>query len=261
MTILKTIVDFKALELEENKRTMPLSNIEKRIKAMPAPLNLSGALMGDEPRLIAEAKKASPSKGLLREQYDPVELSTAYANNGAAAVSVLTETKHFQGSLIHMLEVKQNRQAGGLPVLRKDFIFDPYQIYESRAYGADALLLIVSLLTPELLQEMLKECQKLWVQALVEVHDEDEVEIALKSGAEIIGINNRDLRTFKTDISVTERLSPMIGKNRIIVSESGIHTRSDILRLHRSGINGVLIGEALVTADNPGEKVAELLRR
>lgn len=261
MTILKTIVDFKALELEENKRTMPLSDIEKRIKSMPMPLNLSGALMGDEPRLIAEAKKASPSKGLLREQYDPVELATAYADNGAASVSVLTETKHFQGSLEHMLAVKKNRQSHDLPILRKDFIFDPYQIYESRAYGADALLLIVSLLTPELLQEMLKECQKLWIQALVEVHDEGEVETALKSGAEIIGINNRDLKTFKTDISVTERLSPMIGTNRIVVSESGIHSRSDILRLHKSGINGVLIGEALVTADNPGKKVAELLRR
>lgn len=259
MSILQTIVDYKTLELEENKRAIPLSDIEKMIKAMPVPLNLSGALMGDEPRLIAEAKKASPSKGLLRENYDPVELATAYASNGAAAVSVLTETKHFQGSLKHMLEVKKNRQSSGLPVLRKDFIFDLYQIYESRAYGADALLLIVSLLTPELLQEMLKECQKLWIQALVEVHNEDEVETALKSGAEIIGINNRDLRTFKTDISVTERLSPMIGKNKIIVSESGINTRSDILRLQKSGINGVLIGEALVTADNPGKKVAELL--
>ena len=139
-------------------------------------------------------------------------------------------------------------------------MFDEYQVYEARAYGADAILLIVAILSPDLLSELLKQCQKLWVQALVEVHDERELEIALAAGAEIIGINNRDLRTFQTDISVTEKLAPMVPGGKIIVSESGIHSREDIIRLGNIGVDAVLIGEALVTSDNPGNKVAELLK-
>ena len=260
MTILNTIVDSKLDELEKAKVEIPFGELEKAIKLMPSTLNLTGSLMGGSTRLIAETKKASPSKGLLRSNYDPVVLARSYADNGAAAISVLTETAHFQGNLDHMVAVKKSLLDKNLPVLRKDFLFDEYQVYEARAYGADAILLIVAILSPDLLSELLQNCQQLWVQALVEVHDENELEIALMAGAEIIGINNRDLRTFHTDIAVTEKLATMVPDGKIIVSESGIHSREDIIRLGNIGADAVVIGEALVTSDNPGNKVAELLK-
>ena len=258
-TILDQIVETKRRELERRQREEPLSTLEERISTLPVPLNLSGALMGDGLRLIAEAKKASPSRGLLREDYDPVALAKAYADSGAAAVSVLTEVDHFQGSLDHMSTVKEALKAQGLPVLRKDFVFDPYQVYEARAYGADAILLIVAILPPELLKELLQVSQSLWLQALVEVHDEDEMEAALEAGSEIIGINNRDLHTFETDVAVTERLAPLLPGGKIVVSESGIHSHEDMLRLRRAGAHAALVGEALVTSADPGAKVRELL--
>lgn len=258
-TILDSIVETKRQEVERRKIEIPLSSLEERIGALPLPLNLSGALMGDGARLIAEAKKASPSRGLLRDNYDPAALAKAYADNGAAAVSVLTEKDNFQGSLEHMEAVKKVLLPLGVPVLRKDFLFDPYQVHEARAYGADALLLIVAILTPECLKELLGVSQSLWLQALVEVHNEEEMEIALTAGAEIIGINNRDLRTFETDISVTERLASRVPRGKILVSESGIHSHDDLVRLRRVGVHAVLVGEALVTAADPGAKVRELL--
>ena len=258
-TILDRIVETKRQDVERLKKETPLSSLEERIRALPVPLNLSGALMGDGPRLIAEAKKASPSRGLLRESYDPAALARAYADNGAAAVSVLTERDNFQGSLEHLQAVKEVLQPLGVPVLRKDFIFDPYQVHEARAYGADAILLIVAILTPEHLQALLSTCQSVWLQALVEVHNEEEIETALEAGAEIIGINNRDLRTFETDISVTERLASRVPGGKILVSESGIHSHDDLVRLRRVGVHAVLVGEALVTAADPGVKVKELL--
>ncbi|MDA0987642.1 MAG: indole-3-glycerol phosphate synthase TrpC [Chloroflexi bacterium] len=258
-TILDSIVETKRQEVERHKKESPLSSLEERIEALPVPLNLSGALMGDGPRLIAEAKKASPSRGLLRDNYDPASLAKTYADNGAAAVSVLTEKDNFQGSLEHMEAVKNVLLPLGVPVLRKDFIFDPYQVHEARAYGADALLLIVSILTLERLKELLRACQSLWLQALVEVHSEEEIDIALTAGAEIIGINNRDLRTFETDISVTERLASRVPRGKILVSESGIHSHDDLVRLGRVGVHAVLVGEAIVTSPDPGAKVRELL--
>jgi len=215
--------------------------------------------MGDGPRLIAEAKKASPSRGLLRDNYDPAALARAYADNGAAAVSVLTENPNFQGNLAHLELVKEVTRPLGLPVLRKDFIFDPYQVHEARAHGADAILLIVAILTPECLKTLLSACQSIWMQALVEVHSQEEIETALAAGAEIIGINNRDLRTFETDISITERLAYLVPKGKILVSESGIHSHDDLVALGRVGVHAVLVGEALVTAADPGVKVKELL--
>ncbi len=258
-TILDRIVETKRQEVERFKREAPLSSLEERIRALPLPLNLSGALMGDGPRLIAEAKKASPSRGLLRDNYDPAALARAYADNGAAAVSVLTERDSFQGSLEHMEAVKEVIKPLGVPVLRKDFIFDTYQVHEARAYGADAILLIVAILTPECLKALLSACQSVWMQALVEVHDEEELETALEAGAEIIGINNRDLRTFETDISITEHLASRVPEGKILVSESGIHGHDDLVRLRRVGVHAVLVGEALVTAADPGAKVRELL--
>ena len=259
-TILDRIVETKGRELERRKREEPLAALKERIRALPVPLNLSGALMGDGMRLIAEAKKASPSKGLLRESYNPTALATAYADNGAAAVSVLTEVDHFQGSLAHLETVKDALRPLSVPVLRKDFLFDPYQVYEARAYGADALLLIVAILTPKCLKELLEVSRSLWVQALVEVHNEDEMETALEAGAEVIGVNNRDLRTFDTDISLTERLAPQVPRGKIVVSESGIRSHDDLVRLRRAGVHAVLVGEALVTSADPGAKVGELLR-
>ena len=258
-TILDRIVETKRQEIESCKRETSLSSLSEHVRSLPMPLNLSGALMGGGPRLIAEAKKASPSRGLLRENYDPAALAMTYADNGAAAISVLTEKDNFQGSLDHMRSVKRVLQPTGIPVLRKDFIFDPYQIYEARAYGADALLLIVAILSRESLIELLEVSQKLWLQVLTEVHDEKEMEIALAAGAEIIGINNRDLHTFETDISVTERLASTVPSGKILVSESGIHAHSDLVRLRRVGVHAVLVGEALVTAEDPGAKIKELL--
>ena len=259
-TILDRIVETKRLEVERRKREEPLSALEERIRTLPVPLNFSGALWGNGLRLIAEAKKASPSRGLLRDDYDPAALAQAYAQNGAAAVSVLTEVDNFQGSLAHLAAARDVLQPLGVPLLRKDFIFDPYQVYEARAYGADALLLIVAILSPERLQALLSTCQSIWVQALVEVHNTGEMEVALGAGAEVIGINNRDLRTFETDIARTEDLASLVPKGKIVVSESGIHTHDDLVRLRRLGVHAVLVGEALVTSADPGAKVRELLR-
>ena len=158
-----------------------------------------------------------------------------------------------------MAAVKDAVGPAGAPVLRKDFIFDPYQVHEARAYGADAILLIVAILTPERLKDLLEISQSLWLQALTEVHTEEEMDTALAAGAEIIGINNRDLRTFNTDISLTERLAPRVPTGKITVSESGIHSHKDLVRLRRAGVHAVLVGEALVTAPDPGARVRALL--
>ena len=258
-TILDRIVEVKRLEVERHMAQTPLTALEERIRELPLPLNLSGALMAAGPRLIAECKKASPSRGLLREDYDPAALATSYAENGAAAISVLTERDHFQGGLEHMESVKEATRPWALPVLRKDFLFDPYQVYEARAHGADAILLIVAILSPEQLGELLGVCRSMWVQALTEVHTEEEMDAAVAAGAEIIGINNRDLHTFTTDISLTERLASRAPQGRILVSESGIHSRDDVVRLGRAGVHAVLVGEALVTAPDPGAAARSLL--
>jgi indole-3-glycerol phosphate synthase len=257
--ILKKIVAAKRREVERLKGEVALPELERRIEGQPPPLNLSGALMGDTMRVIAEVKKASPAKGLLRPDFDPASLAEAYVDNGAAAVSVLTNADHFQGSIGDMETVHAVAGPRGVPVLRKEFIFDPYQVYESRAFGADAILLVVSILEPRVLSDLLILAQGLWMQCLVEVHDEGELKVALDAGAEIVGINNRDLRTFVTDLEVTERLAPLVPTDKIVVSESGIHDREDVLRVGRAGARAVLVGEALVTAPDPGAKLRELL--
>lgn len=259
--ILKKIVANKRREVEQLKLDHPMSELRQRIDegGNPAPLNLAGALMGDEVRVIAEVKKASPSKGLLRPDFDPTALAEAYATNGAAAVSVLTDADYFQGSVQHLAEVRRTLTPHGIPVLRKEFIVDLYQVYEARAYGADAILLIVSVLTSSEIGELMSVAGELWMQCLVEVHDEDELQIALEVEAEIVGINNRNLHTFVTDLSVTERLAPLVPQGKTLVSESGINTRDDVSRVGRAGAHAVLIGEALVTAADPGERLRGLL--
>ena len=259
-SILDEIVAAKRGELADARRAAPQADLERAAARLPRPLNLSGALLGGGVRLIAEVKKASPSRGLLSPDFDPERLAATYVANGAAAVSCLTDPR-FQGELAHLAAIKESGASGRAPVLRKDFIFDPYQVYEARAARADGILLIVAILEPPLLQELLAAAQSLWMQCLVEVHDESELETALSAGAEIIGINNRDLHTFATDLAVTGRLAPLVPRGRVIVSESGIFTRDDLRMLQRLRVNAALVGEALVTAPDTAAKVRELAGR
>ncbi len=256
--ILDQIVSHNRRELEYKKRSFPMAELQRLASAQPPALDLASALRGDGIQLIAEVKKASPSRGIIRPDFDPAKIAAIYAGNGAAAVSVLTEAKHFQGSLDHLRDIRKTLRKK-LPLLRKDFIFEPYQIYESRAYGADSLLLIVAILATERLQELLKISYELNMSCLVEVHNEGEVEIALKSEAKIIGINNRDLTTFNVDIATTERLRPLIPPDRIVVSESGVKERADMERLSQLGIDAVLVGESLMSAPDIAAKMRELL--
>ena len=235
---------------------MPLSLLEKRIAHQQAPRDFALALGGDHTRLIAEVKRSSPSRGVLCPNFNPVELAQSYAQGGAAAISVLTEANYFEGSIDYLAAIREEVR---LPLLRKDFIFDPYQVYESSAYGADALLLIVAILSQEQLEELLSLSHSLGLRCLVEVHSEDEVERALLSQARIIGINNRDLNAFTVDINTTHRLRPLIPQQRIVVSESGIRSQGDVEKLRGWGVNAVLVGEALVTASDIQNKVRELI--
>jgi indole-3-glycerol phosphate synthase len=246
----------KTTEVAEQEKSMPLAALKELIEQREAPRDFPTALRDNGIRLIAEVKRASPSRGLLCPNFDPVFLARAYAEGGAAAVSVLTEVNHFQGSLEHLAAI---RKAADIPLLRKDFIFDPYQVYESRAYGADALLLITAILDLEKLSELLTLSQSLGLSCLVEVHNESEVERALRAGARIIGINNRDLATFNVDLNATRRLRPLIPPDRTVVSESGINSREDIAKLKEWGVNAALVGEALVTSDDIQAKMRELL--
>ena len=257
--ILRAIVDAKREEVERLKIEAPIATLEERIKRQDRPLNFAGALMGSSVRVIAEVKRASPTRGVLRADFDPAWLAKTYAQGGAAAVSVLTNAEHFQGSIDDLEVAHQALRGSGVPVLRKEFIFDPYQVYEARAYGADALLLIVAMLTPDSLAELFALSQRFWMQCLVEVHDERELAVALEAGAEIIGINNRDLRTFVTDLATTERVAPLAPPGRIVVSESGIADRADVQRVGAAGAHAVLIGESLVTAEDVSAKLREFV--
>ena len=256
-SILDKIVAAKREELADAQRAAPLATVQRVAADQPRPLDLAAALTGNGIRLIAEVKKASPSRGLLSPDFDPVCLARTYVDNGAAAVSCLTDPR-FQGELAHLSSIKQSGASGSAPVLRKDFIFEPYQVYEARAAGADAILLIVAILEPTLLQELLHTARSLDMQCLVEVHDEAELETAVSAGAEIIGINNRDLHTFTTDLAVSQRLAPQVPGGQVVVSESGIFSSDDLRTLAPSGVNAVLVGEALVTAPDIGAKVREL---
>ena len=257
--ILDQIVADNLRELEARKLSFPLEELKRVALEQSPPLDFASALRGDRIQLIAEVKKASPSRGVIRPDFDPVEIAQIYANNGASAISVLTEARYFQGSLNYLREVRNALGNKRLPLLRKDFLSDPYQIYESRAYGADSLLLIVAILNPEKLQELLRLSHELNMSCLVEVHNKAELEIALNSGARVIGINNRDLSTFTVDLATTERLRPLIPPDRIVVSESGIKSRSDMETLMKWGVDAVLIGESLLSAPNIAARMKELL--
>lgn len=253
--MLDRIIRDKKTEVEQRKKDIPVSVLKERITRRK-PLDFALAIKGDGVRLIAEVKKASPSRGLLCPDFNPVGLAKLYARGGAAAISVLTEEKYFQGSLDYLAAIKKDV---GIPLLRKDFIFDQYQVYEAAAFGADALLLIVAILSRGQLEELLALSRSLGLRCLVEVHNEDDVNKALNGGAEIIGINNRDLSTFAVDINTTRRLRPMISEGRIVVSESGIKNRDDMETLKRWGVDAVLVGESLVTAGDVLTRMKELI--
>jgi indole-3-glycerol phosphate synthase len=307
--ILDEIVAHNRGELESRQRSLPLAEVRRMALEQPPTLDFAAALQGNRVRLIAEVKRASPSKGVIRPDSDPAEIASIYAGNGASAISVLTETKHFHGSLQDLMAIRdaldgstgvapngashrvqgqvpaeglgvspqlQNPPEspfakGGIgargltagtrtiPLLRKDFLFDPYHIYESRAYGADALLLIVAILPPVQLKELLFLSHQFGMKCLVEVHDEAELAVALKTEARIIGINNRNLDTLEVNLNTTKRLRAFIPPDRIVVSESGIRDREDIVMLRHLRIDAVLIGEALMSAPDIAAKMRELL--
>ncbi len=255
--MLDKIVADKKEELKQRKKAVPASELESRIAQRAGTLDFASALKRHSVSIIAEVKRASPSRGVLRHDFSSVALARTYADNGAAAISVLTESNYFQGSIEHLSEI---REAVEIPLLRKDFIFDPYQVYESCAYGADALLLIVAILEQEQLDELSTLSHELGLSCLVEVHNESEVDRALRSGAQTIGINNRDLKTFQVDIGTTQRLRALIPGDRIVVSESGISSRRNIDNLKSWGIDAALVGEALVTYDDIAAKMRELVK-
>ena len=205
--------------------------------------------------VIAEIKKASPSKGLLREDFVPADIAKSYAGNGAACLSILTDKDYFQGDEAYL---KQARAACDLPVIRKDFIIDPYQVYEARVIDADCILLIVSALDDAPLQSLFDLAHELGMDVLMEVHDEDEMRRALNTGARLIGINNRNLRTFETSLDTTLNMLDMVDERHVLVTESGIHTREDVQLMRNNKVNAFLVGEAFMRAENPGEKLAEL---
>jgi len=257
--LLEQIVADNLTELESRKGSFPLAELRRVASRQRSPLDFASALCGDRIKLITEVKKASPSRGIIRPDFNPVEIARVYTSHGASAISVLTETRYFQGSINYLRTIGNALGKKRLPLLRKDFLCDPYQVYESRAYGADSLLLIVAILTADKLQELLGLSHDLGMKCLVEVHNEAELETALRSGARIIGINNRDLNTFAVDLATTERLRPLIPPDRIVVSESGIKDRSDMEKLRQWGVDAVLIGEALMSVPDIAAKMKELL--
>jgi indole-3-glycerol phosphate synthase len=252
--MLDRIITQKREEVEQRKKAVPMTYLQERIARQKPVFALGPALKGDHIRLIAEVKQASPSRGVLNAQLNHTELAQTYAESGAAAISVLTEKNYFMGTIEHLAAIKE---VVGVPLLRKDFIFDHYQIYESRAYGADALLLIAAILNQGQLKDLLSLSRSLGLGCLVEVHNESEIERAMFSEAEIIGINNRDLNTFAVDINTTRRLRPLVPKGKIVVSESGIKGRRDMEKLRKWGVDAALIGEALVTAGDVRAKMKE----
>jgi indole-3-glycerol phosphate synthase len=255
-TCLGAIVAARRRQIEEARGHAPLEALKLAAQARPERRDFAAALAGGPLRIIAELKRASPSRGILRQQYRCEAIARSYEAAGASALSVLTEERHFLGSL-HDLETV--RAAVRLPVLRKDFVIEDYQVYESVARGADALLLIVAALSDEDLRRLLELCHSLRVAPLVEVHDESELERALGAGARIIGVNNRDLKTLEVDLEVSLRLRPRIPPGTIAVSESGIRTGEDLRRVADARYHAALIGERLMTAADPGAALREML--
>ena len=259
MSRLDEIVAHKRLELPERMAALPLAEVRAQAEAAATPADFLAAVRrppGARPRLIAEIKRASPSRGLLAPDFDPLRLATLYRENGAAAISVLTDQRFFGGSLEDLRQVSALRP--GLPTLRKDFILEEYQVYEARAAGASAVLLIAACLEPARLRALRQLAEELDLTALVEAHDRAELEAALACAAGLVGINTRALHTFVTRLETSLELRALVPPGVAVVAESGIHRREDVDRLAEAGVDAILVGEALVTAADVAEKVREL---
>lgn len=271
--ILDTIIAHKQKELAVEQAQVPLTRLEKEVDHLPPTRDFGAACNAGVPtrywegaklavkdsgtvKLIAEVKKKSPSKGIIREDFDPVSIAKTYVENGAAAISVLTDKHFFAGELDYLRAI---RDTVDVPLLRKDFTIDPYHIYQARVAGADAILLIVAALTAAELRTFMDIAASLSLACLVEVHTQEELAIALDVDAQIIGINNRDLRTFHTDIATTFRLREAIPADKVVVSESGIYSREDVMRLQEAGVQAMLVGESLMRSLDIGEQVRHLL--
>lgn len=253
-TILDKIIAQKWLDIEADQARYPLSLAQQEAQSAPAPVDFTAALQaGDHISLIAEVKRASPSKGILIDPFDPVAIARFYEAHGASAISILTDEHFFQGHLDHL---KTIRQAVNLPLLRKEFIVHPYQVYQARAAGADSVLLIAGVLEDSLLAELHHLITDLGMTALVEVHDEAELERALGANAPVIGVNNRDLRDFSVDLGTTARLASQVPAGTVLVGESGIKTAQDVQAL--GGVQAILVGETVITAPDRAAAMREL---
>jgi indole-3-glycerol phosphate synthase len=257
--ILKKIIARKHEEIAERSAQVSIEDLKQRIATASPPRGFVDAirtkLANGQAAVIAEIKKASPSKGVLREDFQPAQIAQSYASGGAACLSVLTDADFFQG---HEDYLQQAREACELPVIRKDFIIDPYQVYEARAINADCILLIVAALEDERMRELSELAHALGMDVLVEVHDAEELQRALKLNIPLMGINNRNLRTFETRLETTLELLDSIPDDRIVVTESGIHTNADVALMRENQVNTFLVGEAFMRAPEPGEKLSEL---
>ena len=256
-TILDEIVATKLREVAASRSRLPIEELEDQAADAPPARDFKGMLEGAGPiRLIAEVKKASPSAGVIRADFEPIAIARTYQSRGAACVSVLTDIPYFQGHLSYLARI---RAAIALPLLRKDFILDEYQVVEARLAGADAVLLIAEILDDHGLRTLLNRARSLGMNALVELHDEENLPRVLNSGADLIGVNNRDLRRFVTDLELSLRLRGRVPPGIVFVSESGIKTRADVERLEHAGVDAILVGETFMRADDVGAAVDELL--
>lgn len=259
--ILKAIVARKRDEVAAARSAMPLASLKGRVAALEEPPRgfvraLRGCVESGWTAVIAEVKKGSPSKGVIRADFDPISIAEIYAAHGAACLSVLTDERFFLGHLRYLGLIREQVR---LPLLRKDFLYDPYQLWEAREAGADAVLLIAAMLEAAQLADLVAEAGEIGLDVLLEIHDERELEMALQVPVELVGINNRDLRSFHTDLAVTERLAPRIPAERLVVAESGIASRADVLRLQAAGASIFLVGESLMRSTDIGATLDRLL--
>ena len=255
-TLLERIVFAKLHELVDTQRRLPRVSLEGVLDRAPWIRSFRRALLRQRPAIIAEIKKASPSAGVIRKDFDPVRIAGEYQNSGAAALSVITEVHHFNGGLETLARLRWN---AALPLLRKDFLIDSYQILEARHFGADAVLLIAALLDDARLNRLREEAERLGMDALVEVHSESELRRALEAGATLIGVNNRDLRSFEVSLDVSLNLASMMPKDVLAVSESGIRTSDDVKRLSDKGYRAFLVGSHLMSSQSPGAALEQLI--